>query len=271
MESTLISFLSSIKSLKFWQVLVLLVVLFGAAGATYETYGRATAVPLVDLEENQQIIPVQYGDLVNKVSTSGNLVFPNREALSFGSQGLVESIMVEEGERVTKGQPVAQIDQATVASIALAVAQAEIDLDAARQSLDDLLAPTGLQLAQALERVADDEVKLEEAKRALADYSLEYAQDLATAEQSYSNAFLDLAVARGELADFARDFEQDQVTARLALADARVTLDEAQEALADFGPLTLDELAQAIQDLAELGSGFRRDGSRCKPCGRSRP
>ena len=140
MESALISFLNSLKSLKLWQILVLFVVLFGAAGATYEVYGRSTAVPLVDLDENQQIIPVQYGDLVNKVSTSGNLVYPEREALSFGSQGIVESILVEEGDRVTRGQPLAEIDQATVASIELAVAQAEIDLDVAQQALDELLA-----------------------------------------------------------------------------------------------------------------------------------
>ena len=100
MESALTSFLNTLKSLRLWQILVLFFVLFGAAGGTYEVYGRTTAAPLVDIGENQQIIPVQYGDLVNKVSTSGNLVYPDREALDFGSAGTVESILVEEGERV---------------------------------------------------------------------------------------------------------------------------------------------------------------------------
>ena len=126
MESALTSFLNTLKSLRLWQILVLFFVLFGAAGGTYEVYGRTTAAPLVDIGENQQIIPVQYGDLVNKVSTSGNLVYPDREALDFGSAGTVESILVEEGERVSRGQALAQIDQATVASIAVAVAQAEL-------------------------------------------------------------------------------------------------------------------------------------------------
>ncbi|MCH7713040.1 MAG: efflux RND transporter periplasmic adaptor subunit [Chloroflexi bacterium] len=261
MESALNSVLNSLKSLKLWQMLVLFVVLFGAAGATYEVYGRSTAVPLVALDENQQIIPVQYGDLINKVSTSGNLVFPDREVLSFGSQGTVESILVEEGDRVTRGQPLAQIDQASVARIELAVAQAEFDLDVAQQALDELLSPTDLQLAQARETVADDEGQVETARQALADYSLEYSRDLASAEQIHSDALLDLALARDELANFARDFEQDEVTAQLAKADAQVSLDQALDALADFGPSTLDELAQALQVQAdaELASEAARE------------
>lgn len=225
--------------------------LFGAAGATYEVYGRSTVAPVVDLAENQQIIPIHYGDLVNKVSTSGNLVYPDREALSFGSQGIVESILVEEGDRVTKGQPLAQIDQATVASIELAAAQAEIDLDIAQQALDDLLVPTEHQMAQAREKVADDERQVETARQALADYSVEYVRDLAAAEQAHSDALLDLARALDELANFATDFQQDEVIAQLAKADAQVTLDQAQNDLAEFGSLTLDQLAQALQDLAD--------------------
>ena len=96
METALFSFLRSIKSIKLWQLLVLVAILCVSGGATYQVYSRVAAPATVDLAENQQIIVVEYGDLINKVSTSGNLVYPERKALSFGSQGTVESILVEE-------------------------------------------------------------------------------------------------------------------------------------------------------------------------------
>ncbi len=80
----MVSIWNAFKSLTLWQIAVLTVVLFGAAGATYGGYVRGTSPDLVDLEENQQLIPVKYGDLVNEITTNGSLVFPNRETLSFG-------------------------------------------------------------------------------------------------------------------------------------------------------------------------------------------
>ena len=251
MESALISVLNSLKTIKLWQFLVLLVVLFGAGGSTYQVYGRATSAPLVDLAENQQIIPVQYGDLINKVSTSGNLVYPDRETLNFGSQGTVDSIMVEEGERVTVGQALARIDAATAATVALAVAQAKIDVDAAQSALDELLAPNSLLLAQARETAAGDDGLANEARRLLADYPLEYVRDLAAAQEARASAVLDVTEARQDLADFGRDFEQEKAAAQLASANAQVALDQAQDALADFGPSTLDQFAQALQAQAD--------------------
>ncbi len=100
----MVSIWTAFKSLALWQIAVLAVVLFGAAGATYGGYVRSTSPDLVDLEENQQLIPVKYGDLINEITTNGNLAFPNRETLSFGSPGTVVEILVEEGSPVTVGQ-----------------------------------------------------------------------------------------------------------------------------------------------------------------------
>ena len=90
----MVSIWNAFKSLTLWQIAVLTVVLFGAAGATYGGYVRGTSPDLVDLEENQQLIPVKYGDLINEITTNGSLVFPNRETLSFGSPGTVMEILV---------------------------------------------------------------------------------------------------------------------------------------------------------------------------------
>ena len=67
---------------------------------------------------------MQLGDLVNQVSTNGSIVFPNREILTFGTQGAVGGVLVEEGQQVEEGQILADLDRSTVASLEKAVAQA---------------------------------------------------------------------------------------------------------------------------------------------------
>ena len=118
----------SFKALAPWQIFTLLVVLFGAAGATYGGSTSVSNPKLEGLEENQQLIPVKLGDLVDEITTSGNLNFPNRETLDFGSQGTVAEVLVEEGRSVVPGQVLAKLDQSAVASMSQAVAQAEFDL-----------------------------------------------------------------------------------------------------------------------------------------------
>ena len=66
------SLLAALKALKLWQIIVLVVVLFGAAGGTYGGYTQVNSSRQVDLREDQQLIPVRFGDLVNQVSTSRN-------------------------------------------------------------------------------------------------------------------------------------------------------------------------------------------------------
>ena len=107
----------AIKSLKLWQIAVLAAVLFGGIGGAYGGYALIGDSDGTSLAENQQLIPVQRDNLVNQVSVSGSLVYPNRETLSFGSQGTAEEVLVEEGQRVVEGQPLARLDSATVASL----------------------------------------------------------------------------------------------------------------------------------------------------------
>jgi hypothetical protein len=82
------AFWNAIKSLKRWQMVALLLVILRAASATYGVYTRVSASGQVELAENQQLIPVGSGNLTNQVSTSGNLVFPERESLTFAPPAL---------------------------------------------------------------------------------------------------------------------------------------------------------------------------------------
>ncbi len=101
--------LNRIRSLKIWQVGLLVGVLLVAGGAAYTAYARSTSSDDEALGENQQLFNVAYGDLVNQVSTNGSLVFPEKEALSFGTDGIVSELLVEEGQRVSQGEVLARL------------------------------------------------------------------------------------------------------------------------------------------------------------------
>ena len=115
--------LASLKSIRPWQIIVLVLVLLGAGAGTYVAYSSLTASESAELEEDQQLIPVQRGDLVKEVSISGSVSFPNRETLTFGSAGIVDEVLVEEGERVIEGQSLATLDAETIAGLEEAAAQ----------------------------------------------------------------------------------------------------------------------------------------------------
>ena len=52
---------NAIKSLKRWQIVVLIVVLIGAGGSAYTVFGKTNGSEGEGLAENQEIITVQYG------------------------------------------------------------------------------------------------------------------------------------------------------------------------------------------------------------------
>ena len=128
----------AVKSLKRWQMVALIVVLIGAGGSAYTVYDQTNGSRAEVLAENQEIITVQYGDLVHQVSTNGSLVFPEKETLAFGTEGEVEELLVQEGQRVSKGDLLAKLDQVTVASLEKAVAQARLDLQSTEVDLAEV-------------------------------------------------------------------------------------------------------------------------------------
>ena len=105
-------FMVSFKALRPWQIAALAIAALGSAWATYGIISNTTSANQVDLTAYQRIIPVQYGDLMNQVSTNGSLIFPERETLTFGSAGTVSRVLVKEGQQVTQGQPLAELDHA---------------------------------------------------------------------------------------------------------------------------------------------------------------
>ena len=131
------------NSLKLWQMAVLVVVLLGSAGSAYGAYLFINDTGDNGLTADQQVYTIQRGSLINEVSTNGNVLFSNREALTFGTPGTVADLLVEEGDSVEEGQPLARLDATTLASLEVKVARARVDLRDARQALDEVMGESG--------------------------------------------------------------------------------------------------------------------------------
>ena len=244
----------ALKILKLWQIGVLFGALLGAAGATYGIYTLVSDSGQEGLAEGQQLIPVQVGDLVNQISTNGSLIFPNKETLNFGTQGTVGVVLVEEGQQVEEGQPLASLDEAAVASLEKAVAQARVNLRNAEDALAEARDPhTPLELAQAEASVANAKLSLNSAQDALDSFLKPTSQDTAQAEAAVVNAKISLQNAKDALDSFLKPTSQDIAQAAVAVTNARLSVENAQELLdtVKAGPTEEDiTKAQAQDDLA---------------------
>lgn len=188
----------TLRALKLWQVSILVVILLGAAGAAYGVYLLVTDSGQSGLTADQQVYTVQLGSLINEVSTNGNVLFANREALAFGTPGKVAELFVDEGDRVEEGQPLARLDNATLASLEVAVAQAGTDLRDAQEALDEV---TSSSVAPAVAE-ARSKIDLAETDRANARLDLEITRrdweakqeeaqsDADTSAEAYGNVFV---------------------------------------------------------------------------------
>ena len=198
-----------IKAISLWQVLILLAVLLGGAGVSYGVYALASGSSQPELAQNQQLIPVQYGDLINRVSTSGSLIFSNREALAFGTQGAVGEVLVEEGEQVEEGQRLLMLDDATVASLEEAVAKAQFVLKNAEEALALANDPhTPLDIAQAEANVAGASLSLINAQKALNEVRNGPAEELDGTDVEVNSASTVLANAQGDLTLARKEWEE---------------------------------------------------------------
>ena len=241
--------LESFKGLKRWQIVMLAVVTLGSAWATYGVYSNTTSADQLDLSNNQQIIPVRFGDLVNQVSTNGTLTFSQRETLSFGSEGTVARLLVKEGQQVAQGQLLAQLDQASVIFLEESAAQARIDLQEAENSLVQLDLELALDLANAEEQVASAEFDLQTALEELA--TAQRPTKLLAQEELAANARLDLKAAQEELIDLKPGYAQQLAEALQTRADADLALEAATNALANYVPDLALRLAEAQQTKAD--------------------
>ena len=240
-------FYESLKTLRLMQIVGVIVVLCVSAGVVYGIFSFPERSKTDGLEEDQQIIELDYGDLVRQVTTSGRLEFPNRDILNFGTAATVEAILVREGQTVTIGQELVKPDSVTLAGLSESVAQAQVDLLAAQDELDELTNPTDLRLAQAQHEVAQAESSVKEAEKALADVVNSAVLDLAEAHQKIAKAEVDLEIAEEALTDANDPFTSDQIkTQEQSVASAISKVKDAEQELGGLGVDFSQSLASAL-------------------------
>ncbi len=133
-------------------------------------------------EISQQLVEVVRGDLFVSVSGSGNIETFREARLSFGSGGKVDKIYVKEGDEVSKGKVLANLDtdslklartqaQVALTQAQLALTQAELSQQTAEYNLKNTLdTQDALELA-----IFNAQIDLDQAK-----LNLEQTQDLYT-------------------------------------------------------------------------------------------
>ncbi len=239
------SLLTALGELKAWQVALLAVIVAATGGAMFAAYSLATGSPSDATAENQQLIPVQRGDLVNDVSINGQLVYANRETLRFKAQGTVEELSVGEGERVDAGQVLAGLDAETIAGLEKAVAQAKINFRNAEDALEEARNPfSERDVAKAKTDVASAEVSLRDAQDALALLLAPSDVAAAQARAAASNAESSLAKAQEALDALLKPSALDLAQAWVAEANAKVALGNAEQALDSILKPSVLELLQ---------------------------
>ena len=231
---------NAVKSLSPWQVIFLALVLFGSGAAVFYFYTDTTQQDTTELSDNQQLIPIRYGDIVNQVSTNGNLDFPERETVSFAINGTLGELLVEKGHFVSPGEALARMDSSTVTSLEEAVAQAEVDLLLAENALAELLerpseATMTLDRAAAKERVSEARFQVQQAREALEevlDPAIPAFIEVKTVRERIAATELLIEQReeeREELLNPSLPTDQEIKAQEELIADARVKLQEAED------------------------------------------
>ena len=245
--------INRIRYLKVWQIGLVFAVLVVAGGAAYTAYARSTSADDQALGENQQLITVAYGDLINQVSTNGSLIFPEKETISFGTEGIVNVLFVEEGQQVDQGEVLARLDPLTIATLEQEVAQARVDLQSAEELLEETRQGyTPLERAQLEEAVADAGFQAQEAREVLDDAREPYSeQQIQTQEELLADARVALRDALDSLAALSPDNSLRYAEAVQLRATTEAELEAAQRELAEFETNHAQSLAEAIQAKAD--------------------
>ncbi len=173
---------------KFWLVGVLLV--FVAAGG-YLIYRATTASQSAAQTETAaelQTAVASQGSLTVFATGAGEVVTASEISLGFDESGTLLELLVKAGNKVEEGQVLARLQtDRTEEDIALALAQAELNVLTAQQELDNLNASWEMDAAEALLAVEAAEQALEDLQTSNLDQA-EALQAVAEAQAAVNEA-----------------------------------------------------------------------------------
>jgi HlyD family secretion protein len=134
------------------------------------------------------------GSLVVSASATGKVIAPQEINLGFNESGTLSELLVKVGDKVKAGDVLARMETGkTEQDVALALAEAQLNVVTAQQNLDSLYANSDSDAANALKAVEDAQAALDDLQnsattQASALQALTQAQqELANAQQAYNN------------------------------------------------------------------------------------
>lgn len=198
------------------------VILNSALGLAVAGVGVLTTTTIVAARTTTpvgQAVAVTRGTVVNAVSATGNVEAVERTALNLaGSGGTVTKVYVRQGQRVTKGQRLVKVDDASqrrsldTARAGLASAQAKLTTTTQPRSGAEV-GQDDANIANAAQSVSNAERTLRAAR---ATYALDVKQQdkvVHEAEDAVNNSKGDLSDAKSALSDAKKQLETDQQAA----------------------------------------------------------
>ena len=246
---------SIFNRLKRWHIgAIAIIILVAAIAAIVLTINPFGLNPFAGEDESalaptERLLPVRIDTLTTEIAINGSITFSNKEDLTFGSPGYVSEIFVSEGEIVTEGQPLASLDPESVANLSRAIAQAKIEHEDAVDSLAEARSPA-LRISEAEAAVADAELELHNAQESLDNLLSPKAEDIASSEAALADAELEAQAAQEALDDLLAPTPETLANAEDSVAQARVALRDAELALDNDLSTAMDNLQIAERDLA---------------------
>ena len=239
----------ALRDLSRRKIMILAVVVVASFAVTYGVYSGLSSSGGQSLEENQRLIPITIGNLVNEIAISGSITFANKAVLTFGSQATVAEVLVNEGQEVEEGQPLVRLDAETAAQLQMAFAQANLDFLDARADLEVALS-SNLPLAEAETAAAEAGLELRAAIDDLEALLGPDPQTLADAETAAAEAGILLRDAQEAFDDVAEPSPAVVAEAEAAVAEAAIVLRDAEEALGEDALGASDDVTAAVKDLS---------------------
>jgi len=211
---------------RFIIVIIIIGVATGLSWAGYQ-YSTQTVKPASLTDDPAiEIVPVQRETLVDMVNATGRIEPKAEVEMNFEIGGVVQAVLVEEGQAVTAGTPLARLD---TYNLEFAVKQAEIDLAQQKAELDRLFEP------ELAEKIAAAQANIDSTRLALVD--LQAGPD----PDEVAKAEAELSLARETLKKAQWDYDE---VAYLGEIGAMPQAKALQEATLNY------EIAQANHNLA---------------------
>jgi macrolide-specific efflux system membrane fusion protein len=247
-------------------VAVLLLVLISYFG--YKNFTQKSSQP------QYQTAQVEKGTLVNTISSSGNVLSGNSVDITTTASGVITQVFVRNGESVSQGQQIAeiQLDQSSQAKLAQAYSSylsAKVSLDLAQSKINSL---------QASEFAANQKFINDAVARGLATNDPTYIQQYATwlqAEADYKNQQGQIAQSQAALNSAAISLSQisSTITAPATGTIANLILTEGMpvvspsstttSSIQKLGTVTMEQGGlQATVNLSEIDAPKVRSGQR---------